>query len=107
MKKFLDFFFIFINNFFVKLIDLNNQISKEKLKILNCNELNFTQSLLLSSKNFKSFKGELVIDEWRKWQILNIKDAINYKKFNQFTNRKRSKGKLYISGNGIPIAFLI
>ncbi len=106
MKKIFGFFFSsLLIIFFIKLLDLNNQIAEKKLKILNCNELSFAQSLLLNSENFKSFNGELVIDEWRKWQILNIKDAINYKKFNQFTNRKRSKGKLYISGNNIPNCF--
>ena len=106
MKKIFGFFLLsFLIFVFIKLINLNNQISEKKLKILNCNHLNFTHSSFLNSKNFKSFKAELVIDEWRKWQILKIKDAINYKKFNQFTNRKRSKGKLYISGKDIPDCF--
>ncbi len=106
MKKIFGFFLLsFLIFVFIKLINLNNQISETKLKILNCNHLNFTQSSFLNSKNFKSFKAELVIDEWRKWQILKIKDAINYKKFNQFTNRERSKGKLYISGKNIPDCF--
>ena len=89
MKKIFGFFFIiFFNIFFVKLINLNNQISKEKLKILNCNHLNFTQSSFLNSKNFKSFKGELVIDEWRKWQILTLKMRLIIKNLTNLQTEK-------------------
>lgn len=106
MKKIIGFFFLFtLILVFIKLIDRNQSIIAEKKITKNCRQLKYYQSLSLSNKNFKSFNAELVIDDWRKWQVINIKDFINYEKFNQFTNRKRSKGKLFINGKNIPNCF--
>lgn len=106
MKKITGIFFLFtLIFFFIKLTNLHQNIAAEKKITQNCNQLNYSQSLSLNNKNFKSFNAELVIEDWRKWQVINIKDFINYKKFAQFTNRKRSKGKLFISGKNIPSCF--
>ena len=106
MKKIIGFFFLFILILvFIKLIDTNQNIIADKKITKDCSQLKYYQSLPLNNKNFKSFNIELIIDDWRKWQVINIKDFINYEKFNQFTNRKRSKGKLFISGEDIPNCF--
>ena len=106
MKKIIGFFFLFILiSVFIKLIDTNQNIIADKKITKDCSQLKYYQSLPLNNKNFKSFNIELIIDDWRKWQVINIKDFINYEKFNQFTNRKRSKGKLFISGEDIPNCF--
>jgi hypothetical protein len=106
MKKIIGFFFLFILILaFIKLININQNIIAEKKVTQNCSQLKYYQSLDLNNKSFKSFNAELIIDDWRKWQVTNIKDFVNYEKFNQFTNRKRSKGKLFISGKNIPNCF--
>ncbi len=97
MKKLIGMFFLLILCFgFFQLININIDNTAKNQRLKSCNKLSYEQSLFLNSKNFKSFKANLVIDEWKKWQVINIKDLINYEKYNQFTNRKRVSGKLFI-----------
>ena len=89
-------FFLLINRYkYNKNIEHIKYLTKDQ-RLKSCNKLNYEQSLFFNSKNFKSFKANLEIDEWKKWQVISIKDLINYEKYNQFTNRKRVSGKLFI-----------
>ena len=97
MKKLIGIFFLLILCFsFFQLININLDNAAKDQRLKSCNKLNYEQSLFFNSKNFKSFKANLEIDEWKKWQVISIKDLINYEKYNQFTNRKRVSGKLFI-----------
>ncbi len=97
MKKLIGIFFLLILCFsFFQLININLDNTAKDQRLKSCNKLSYEQSLFFNSKNFKSFKANLEIDEWKKWQVITIKDLINYEKYNQFTNRKRVSGKLFI-----------
>jgi hypothetical protein len=97
MKKLIGIFFLLILCFsFYQLININLDNTAKDQRLKSCNKLSYEQSLFFNSKNFKSFKANLEIDEWKKWQVISIKDLINYEKYNQFTNRKRVSGKLFI-----------
>ena len=97
MKKLIGIFFLLILCFsFFQLININLDNTAKDQRLKSCNKLSYEQSLFFNSKNFKSFKANLEIDEWKKWQVISIKDLINYEKYNQFTNRKRVSGKLFI-----------
>ena len=77
MKKLIGMFFLLILCFgFFQLININLDNTAKNQKLKSCNKLSYEQSLFLNSKKFKSFKANLEIDEWKKWQVINIKDLI-------------------------------
>jgi hypothetical protein len=97
MKKIPGFFLVFILIIlFIKLIDLGQSTADANKNIKDCNNLTYKEALAFAGENFQSFNAKLEIDNWKKWQVINIKDLINFQKFNQFTNRKRVDGKLFI-----------
>lgn len=75
-------------------------LSKYEKNILvinkNCSQLSLNDTKKISSDNFSKFEAILEISDWRKWQLINIKDRVNFEKYNQFTNRQRVEGKLTI-----------
>ena len=108
MASWIRFFFILLSLaiiFFLSNIDT----TKKKVK-KNCKDLNYLESKLIDINNFSSFEADLEISDWRRWQMINIEDLINFKNFNQFTNRERVKGLLYlrnINGNRIDCKFKV
>ena len=80
---------------FIVFILLKIPTSKDK-NYVYCKDLNFSKAKLLNINNFSAFKAEIEISDWRRWQVINIKDLLNFEKFNQFTNRKRVKAELLI-----------
>ena len=87
-------FLLFLIFAFYFLIQKSNNSAK---LIQDCNQLNYEKLEILESKNFSKFHATLEILDWRGWQEINLRDQINFKKFNQFTNRKRTKAKLTIN----------
>ena len=73
---------------------LISKINFNKTELANCNSLSNLDQKLIDINNFSSFEADLEIDDWRKWQLINIKDLINYDTFNQFTNRTRVSGTI-------------
>ena len=73
---------------------LISKINFNETELANCNSLSNLDQKLIDINNFSSFEADLEIDDWRKWQLINIKDLINYDTFNQFTNRTRVSGTI-------------
>ena len=75
---------------------LISKINFNKTELANCSNLSNLDQKLIDINNFSSFEADLEIDDWRKWQLINIKDLINYDTFNQFTNRARVSGTIIL-----------
>ena len=82
--------------FLILVAVLISRINFNKTELANCGSLSNLDQKLIDINNFSSFEADLEIDDWRKWQLINIKDLINYDTFNQFTNRTRVSGTIIL-----------